>query len=212
MSTQTPPQTLIGQFNKFLEPNNIALRSQTSSVHAHTIVEVLKKRVGACARLTKSDQDRLQQYIDNFCTVIHTADPVELAVDHGLKVPDVQRITSVVGVGIAIFLEAYDAAQNRSINIWSILGYSPIATTETTVWPPQVTQHASAVRDAVITVHDKRIPLNPSLVAVPLKDLENLCHGASLLSQNLATVYRKFQVAADAAHNDQGATNLLPEL
>jgi hypothetical protein len=123
-----------------------------------------------------------------------------------------QRIVSVVGVGIAIYLGAYDTAKNRSINIWSILGYLPIATTEATVWPPQVTQHASVVQDTVISMHDNRIPLNPGLVAVPLKDLENLCHGASLLSQNLAIVYKKFQVAADAAQNNQRATNLLPEM
>jgi hypothetical protein len=76
-----------------------------------------KARRCTCGVPVKSDQERLRQYIDNFHTVIDTANAVKLAIDHGLKVPDVQRILSIVDVGISVFFGALDTAKNRSTNI-----------------------------------------------------------------------------------------------
>jgi hypothetical protein len=199
-----PPlsQVLIAHFLGFLAADNISIRSQTSRSDAQTIINILTRRIHASFNNTTvygSDKQRLQHYIDTTYAAIYGANVRTIAVDQNIRSDDVQRIINIIGVAVQIFFGQSDALHSRAVNIWPILnlGLPPDAVDPTMVWPEQVTQHASALRNALDVL--PRMALKPGLVAVSENHLDHIGNGAALLSQNLGNLYRNFQNAAQAA-------------
>jgi hypothetical protein len=206
-----PPiaEALINQFITFLEPNNIAIRSASSSAQAQAIVDVVKKRVVAQRKPAVSDQERLKQYIDNIYIVLHSANIADIAVDHDVPEATVRRILSVIEVAVVIFLGPHDSNRGRSPNIWSILDpRRPLnAMHNQIVWPQQLPAHVNTVCMAIEQMMKNGKPLGPKLMAVSTQDIGAVLYGARLLGLALG---RSSQPTRASTDNPQDRGDSVP--
>lgn len=203
MAQLTLLQALASQFDAFLDAQNIAFRSQTKEGEARMIIDVLKSRVAHRARkrapttASASDEEKLQNYIDDTQHVSEHISYDTLAADKGLDIPETQRIVDTVFIAFALFFGAYDK-KKRLANIWKIMYPHQTAMTNPFNWLEDNLDHASELSYAVKQLK-KSPPLGPNLVMVRRADLKALAGGTSQLTHKIRNHNASLGYAVPAA-------------